>query len=159
MLAALGRYFKANGADFSLLKDKAFERSRLVLNGKAIELRESGRGKRKNKANPLTPEEEELLWSSGALGEHPAESLNHALFYTLGQHFGTRGVQEHLQMHLDDFRFVRKAGSTDIHYVEWTEGLTKPSKEGWLNHRRRATQRVFPTGTERCPVHMLEKLI
>ena len=47
MLAALDRYFKANDADFSLLKDKAFERSRLVLNGKAIELRESGRRKRK----------------------------------------------------------------------------------------------------------------
>ena len=38
MLAALDRHFKENGAEYSLLKDKAFERSRLVLNGKAIEL-------------------------------------------------------------------------------------------------------------------------
>lgn len=57
MLAALDYHFKENGADYSLLKDSfpesTFERSRLV-NGKAIELRESGKGKRKNKADPLT---------------------------------------------------------------------------------------------------------
>ena len=46
MLAALGRHFKENGADYSQLNDKALEHSRLVLNRKAIELRASGRGKR-----------------------------------------------------------------------------------------------------------------
>lgn len=114
MLAALDYHFKENGADYSLLKDSfpesTFERSRLV-NGMAIELRESGKGKRKNKADPLTLEEEELLWCSDALGVQSPESLNCALFYTLSQHFGTRGVQEHLQMRR--MREVSGAGDTE----------------------------------------------
>ena len=159
MLASLDRHFRANGASYSLLKDKAFERSRQVLNGKAIELRESGRGKRKNKADPLTPEEEELLWETSALGSATGESLNHSLFYTLSQHFGTRGVQEHLQMRLEDFRFVRKAGTAEVEYVEWTEGLTKTRQGGLVKQSRRVTQRVFPSGNDRCSVRMLELLI
>ena len=79
MLASLDRHFRENGAPYSLLKDKAFLHSRQVLNGKAIELRESGRGKRKNKADPVTAEEEELLWASGALGCDNPESLNHSV--------------------------------------------------------------------------------
>ena len=68
MLASLDRHFRENGAPYSLLKDKAFERSRQVLKGKAIELRESGSGKRKNKEDPLTAEEEELLWGEWCIG-------------------------------------------------------------------------------------------
>ena len=93
------------------------------------------------------------------MGDHSPESLNHVLFYTLSQHFGTRRVQEHVQMHLEDFRFVRKADSTDIHYVEWMKGLTKTRQGGLVKSRRQVPQRVFPTGTERYTVHMLEKLI
>ena len=131
MLASLDRHFRENGAPYSLLKDKDFVHSRQVLNEKAIELRESRRGKRKNKADPVTAEEEELLWESGALGCNNPESLNHSVWYTLSQHFGTRGVQEHLQMNLEDFRFVRKPETTDVEYVEWTEGLTKQGREDW----------------------------
>ena len=71
------RHFRENG------KDKAFVRSHQVLNGKAIELHENGRGKQKSKADPATAEEEELLWESGALGCDNPESLNHSLWYTL----------------------------------------------------------------------------
>ena len=131
MLASLDRHFRENGAPYSLLKEKAFVRSHQVLNGKAIELRESGRGKRKNKVDPVTAEEEELLWESGALGCDNAEKQNHSLMYTLSQHFGTRGVQEHLQMNLEDFRFVRKPGTNDVEYMERTEGLTKQGREDW----------------------------
>ena len=85
MLASLDRNFRENGALYSLLKDKAFVRSRQVLNGKAIELRESGRGKRKKKADPVIAEEEEQLWETGALGCDNPETLNHSLWYTTRQ--------------------------------------------------------------------------
>jgi len=62
MLASLDRHFQEKGLPFSIRKDKAFEASRRTLNGKAIELREAGLGKRKNKADALTEEDEEKLW-------------------------------------------------------------------------------------------------
>ena len=39
------------GSQFTILKDREFETSRKIFDGKAIELREGGIGKRKNKAD------------------------------------------------------------------------------------------------------------
>ena len=61
MLAALDRHLHENGAKFSIVKDQDFEESQKLLNGKAIDLRQQGKGKRKNKADALTPSEEEQL--------------------------------------------------------------------------------------------------
>ena len=98
MLASLDRHFQEKGLLFSIRKDRPFEASRQTLNGKAIELREAGLGKRKNKADALTEEDEETLWRTGVLGGESRTSLNHAMFYVLSQQFGTRGCQEHNQM-------------------------------------------------------------
>ena len=57
MLASLDRHFQEKGLPFSIRKYKPFEASRRTLNGKAIELREAGLGKRKNKADALIEEE------------------------------------------------------------------------------------------------------
>ena len=54
MLSAMDRYLREKGQEYSILKDKMFDSSRKVLNGKAIELREKGMGKQKNKSDPLT---------------------------------------------------------------------------------------------------------
>ena len=60
MLSAIDRYLKEKGREYSILKDKMFDNCRKVLNGKVIELREKGMGKRKNKSDPLTSDEEQL---------------------------------------------------------------------------------------------------
>ena len=61
MLSAIDRYLREKEREYSILKDKMFDNCRKVLNGKAIELREKGMGKRKNKSDPLTSDEEEQL--------------------------------------------------------------------------------------------------
>jgi len=63
------------------LKDKQYETSRRILNGKAIELREHGFGKKKNKSDALTAEEEEQLWQKDVLGSHDPISLNYTIFF------------------------------------------------------------------------------
>ena len=90
MIACLDRHLREHGAIYSILKDKSFETSRKTLEGKAIEL---GKGKQKMKADVITEVEDELLWEKGALGCSNAKKLNRTVFYTLRQHFGTRGCQ------------------------------------------------------------------
>ena len=46
----------------------------------------------------LSDEDEEALWSSGALGDDNPSVLNHTIWFILSRQFGTRGVQEHIQM-------------------------------------------------------------
>jgi len=52
MLSALDRHLKDKGQEYSILKDKRFDSCRKALNGKAIELRKKGMGKKKNNYNP-----------------------------------------------------------------------------------------------------------
>ena len=86
MLAALDRYVREN-CTYSILKDKEFEGSRRVLNGKAISLQHKGKGKRPNRADIVTSEEEDILWKI-VLGLEDPTSLNYRTFFLLGQHFG-----------------------------------------------------------------------
>ena len=54
MIAALYRYLIEKGYKFSIIRDREFHSSKQVLEGKARQLRQSGMGKRPNKARSLT---------------------------------------------------------------------------------------------------------
>jgi len=117
MLAALDRHLRQAGAKFSIIKDREFDECRKTLNGRAVVLREGGLGK-KMKADVLTLEEEEQLWTKDVLGGNNAVSLNHTVFFMLSQQFGTRGCQEHHQLCIEDLEFVHDPQGK-IMYVEW----------------------------------------
>ena len=159
MLGALDRHFRNAGHEFRIIKDKEFAECRQVLNGKAIELREQGKGKRKNKADIVTEEEEEIMWSKGVLGDTSPASLNYTVFYTSSQQFGTRGRQEHHQIRIEHLKFIKNAVTGETEYIEWTEGLTKTRQGGLSKKQRRVPQRMFAVGGDRCPVGILEKVI
>ena len=75
MQPALNRHLKEKGYSFSIIKDREFFNYRKVLEGKARELRNEGKGKLPNKSRSLTREEEEALWESGQLGNSSPRSL------------------------------------------------------------------------------------
>ena len=62
-------YLKDKNYPLSIVRSREFHNSQEILNGKAISLRQQGKGKRPNKAQPLTPEEESALWKKGQLGD------------------------------------------------------------------------------------------
>ncbi len=158
MLAALDRFLREKGCCHSILKDRTFEGCRKLLNGKAIELREMGMGKKKNKADALTEIEEEQLWSRGALGDSSPKILNYTVFFILSQQFGTRGCQEHHQICIEHLKFVRDPTGKAL-FVEWVEGITKTRQGGLSKTERRLPQRMFSNGNDRCPIRFLELLI
>ena len=159
MLAGLDRFFRDNGKTFSIQIDKEFERSRRkVLNGKAIELRELGKGKKPRRAHALTEQEEELLWEK-VFGCHTAESLNYTVYYTVSQQFGTRGCLEHHQIRIEDLKWVKDPDTGCTIYIEWTEGITKIRRGGLQKAKRTLKQRMFATGGPRCPVGIMEAMI
>lgn len=56
MLAALDRYLKEHDYKYSIIRDREFHQSQLVLEGKVKCLRRQGKGKRSNAADALTTE-------------------------------------------------------------------------------------------------------
>ena len=158
MLSAMDQYLRNKGREHSILKDKRFDSCRKVLNGKAIKLREKGMGKRKNKSELLTSDEEEKLWQLKVLGGKGPKSLNYTIFYLISQQFGTRGYQEHHQLRIEDLKFVHDPSGSTI-YVQWVEGLTKTRQGGLNKTEQRLAQKMFPHEGSRCPVKFLELLI
>lgn len=158
MQTALNRHLREQNYSHSILNDKDFQKSRKVLNGKAIELQEEGKGKRPRKADPLTENDEEQLWSSGVLGSENPVSLNYTMFFLFSQHFGTRGRQEHHQIRIEDLRVVRDSSGKTTH-VEWIEGPTKTRQGGLRKRPRSVTQKLTKTGGSRCPIKFFEQLV
>ena len=158
MLSPIDQNLREKGREYSILKDKIFDNCRKVLNGKAIELREKGMGKFKNKSDALTSDEEEQLWKLKLLGSNNPKSLNYTIFYLISQQFDTRGCQEHHQLRVEELKFVCDPSGRTL-YVEWVEGLTKTRQGGLSKTERRLPQKMFAHGGSRCPVKFLELLI
>ena len=71
------------------------------------------------------------------------------MFYTLKQHFGTRGHQEHHDIRIEELKVVKLPnGETD--YIQWAEGLTK-TRKGGLSKPARIEQRMFAVGGSEVP--------
>ena len=95
-----------------------FAGSREVLNGRAISLKEQGKGKMKRKADSISDEDEEAMWESGVLGHSSPKSLNQTIFFQILQHFGTRGCQEHHQINMEDLKIVSNPITGKVEFVE-----------------------------------------
>ena len=121
-------------------------------------MREHGYGKKKNKSDALTPEEEEQPWQKDVLGSHDPINLNYTIFFQFTQHFGTRGCQEHHQLKVEDLKFVcGKSGK--LVSVDWVEGSTKTRPGGLTKTDCRLPQRLFSQGGERYPFMFLQLMI
>ncbi|XP_065918766.1 uncharacterized protein KIAA1958-like [Dysidea avara] len=157
MLASLNRHIKEK-CGYSILSDDDFILSRKVLNGKA-KLQQRGKGKRPNKADPITSEEEDILWET-VLGKMNPVSLNYTMFFLISQHFGTRGRQEHHQIRIEDLHISRAHGiDGKINVIKWMEGPTK-TRQGGLNKKpRMITQKFFRIDGKKCPVAAYELMI
>ena len=157
MLAALDRFFQNSGWKYSIAKDRKYIESRKVLNVKATELQEHGKRKWKNRVDPLTEDEEELLWEKDVLGDANPVSLNHTVFYVLSQHFGTRGRQEHHQIPVEGLKLWRMHWLfTSFTQITGLKELQRHANEGWLK-KRRVPRQAYATGGIRCP--LLKKLV
>ena len=104
MLRALNHHLHDSGCAHRINYEQ-FLGAKRVLNGKAIDLCEKGKGKIKRKADPITDEEEEQIWAAKVLGSESPRSLNFTVWYLL--QFGTRGCQEHHQLCVQDLKFVK----------------------------------------------------
>ena len=80
---------------YSLLTSRHFMNSRNVLEGKAILVREQGKGKRLNKSCSFRHGQKEQLWQPGQFGYHSPMSVTNTLWWLFTLHFGVRGHRKH----------------------------------------------------------------
>ena len=111
-------------------------------------------GKRPNASEALTIEEEEMLWDLGRLGKSSPTVLLHTMWFFNIQFFGLRGVQEHTNMRMEQFKRRKDENGND--FIEFLEDPTK-CRGGGLKAKKRAREaKMFAAGGARCPLEYFD---
>jgi integrase len=141
---------------YDIVKAPEFKTSRDVLAAKRRELKQRGKGNRPNKAEPLTENEEEQLWTSGTMGLHSPESLFNMVWYLNTKLLGFRGSHESKQLKWGDIQ-LQTSEHSESEYLEFTERETK-TRTGNSAHTRTFTPKIYPSeNPDRCPVAAYKK--
>jgi hypothetical protein len=98
IVASIDRYLRPNNYGNSMKKGDAFDQARRVLTAKTMDLKQMGKGNEPNKAQPLTDDEVDKLYTTGKMRMHNPDALLRMLWIQNTVHFGMRTVTEHVNM-------------------------------------------------------------
>ena len=150
--AGLQRHVRATGkASIDIFKDGEFAEFRACLDAEMKRLQRNGLGSRTKKAEPLSEEEEETLWSKGILGKHSPQALVYTLLFMSGLYFALRSGQEHRQLRAEPCQIIlhERPGERLI----W-------NTQRWSQRRKLKTNIVQhhsnPTNSDRCFVEVFK---
>ena len=90
MLGSFSRHLQEAKYPIKVMEGHAFKDTRDVVYTRLRELTSNGKGRLPNKAQPLSYEEEELLWEKGVMGSDSPVSLQNAIWWR-NNFFGLRG--------------------------------------------------------------------
>jgi hypothetical protein len=145
---AIKRKLDEIGYGFDMVKSSEFKTSKKVLEARRKDLKQSGKGNRPNKAEPLSVADEEKLWQIGQLGMHSPESLYNTVWYYNAKLFGFRGCQEARNLKWGD---IELCTSDNGEFLEYNERATK-TRCGNSGHIRSFKPKIFATGGDKCPI-------
>ena len=96
IISGIQRFLRWNRKpQIDLFKDAEFADFRVCLDSEMKRLQRGGLGSKKKKAEPLTAEEEELLWTKGLLGSGSPQALLDTMVVMNGIYFALRSGSEH----------------------------------------------------------------
>ena len=130
------RFLRWNGwptVDF--FTDAEFIDFRATLDGEMKRLQAQGIGSKKKQAEPLTEQEEEILWEKGVLGDATPQTLLDTIVFMNGLYFALRSGSEHRALRFEppQIEVVEREGERP--YLLYTEDTSK-NRPGGLKGRR-----------------------
>ena len=119
----------------TFFKDAPFAEVRMSLDTEMKRLQRCGLGSKRKKAEPITSEEEEVLWQKGILGSSNPQLLVDTMLYMSRLYFALRSGGEHRQLrfHQSQSQLVEWPGERS--YSQYTEDISK-NQQGCLNKRK-----------------------
>lgn len=136
LVCCFKRHYEANGVHSINpldVSDPRFGGFRQSLDAEMQRLHTKGLGTKKKQAEPITEDEEAILWSSGQLGCHSARALQNTVYFYNCKVFGLRSYDEHhglqckqFQKDVDEFCNV---------YLMYTDQGSKTNRGG-LKHMK-----------------------
>ena len=125
------RHIRQSGRpEVDFFKDPMFSNFTATLDSEMKRLRSLGFGSKKRQAEPLTEEEEELLWSTGQLGDHNPQALVDTMLYMNGIYFALRSGQEHRNLRFEPPQIELFELQGQRAYLRYTEDISKNNPGG-----------------------------
>ena len=104
-----------------------------VLDSEMERLKSKGIGVVVKRAEPIDKREEEILWSSGILGDSSPQSLLDTVIFMCGYCLALRSGQEHRDLQSSQLEIIERDGGKVLRY---TENVSK-NNPGGLKHRKK----------------------
>ena len=99
LVCGIMRFLRQSGQpQLDFFKEDVYAGFRSSLDGEMKRLQSKGIGSASRQAEPLTVEEEEMLWQRKVLGDHNTQSLFYMVFFMIGFYFALRSGDEHRQL-------------------------------------------------------------
>ena len=144
--------------DLDIFKDSSFEYFRTVLDSVLKDLRQSGVGLKKKRAEVITEDLEEKMWNENVLGDDTPEKLLHTLIFCFGLNFALRSGHEHRKLRPDMLSL--KEPPNAIAYLLYTESGSK-NRQGGLKERKVPNKVIKyfanDTNPSRCGIQLYKK--
>ena len=122
------RYVRDVRPHVNFFKDADFDGFKRTLDGEMKRLRSTGLGVRPKRAEPITVNEENLMWEKGLLGSDSPQVLLHTMVYLCGLNFALRSGQEHRDLQLSQIELVEHTDQPP--YLVYTENISKNNRGG-----------------------------
>ncbi|XP_063442151.1 uncharacterized protein LOC134722460 [Mytilus trossulus] len=133
----LQRYLRENGRPeiFFLPKNTStFSTFQKALDARMKELTHDGIGIHKKRADPVSIDDEKILWEKGIFSMTTSEGLSFAVFYYNCKLFGFRGMDEHRDLDVSQYKIL----------IDYTQnkrclkffGRVSKNVQGGINHRK-----------------------
>ena len=95
--------------------------------------------KREVISGPLTPENEELLWEKGLLGDSTPQALLDTMIFYNGIYFALRSGDDHRQLRFNSSHVEK---SEERPYIKYVEDVSK-NRPGGIKRRKIKPKIVF----------------
>ena len=126
IVSGIQRYLRWNGnPGIDLFKDACFADFRMCLDSEMKRLQRAGLGSQKKKAEPLTEDEEELLWNKDLLGCKTPQALVDTILFMNGVYFALRSGSEHRQLRSEPCQIQVIEVEGQRSYLKYTEDISK----------------------------------
>ena len=160
-MCGIMRYLRWNGhPKIDFFVDDDFSQFKASLDAEMKWLQSSGKGTKKRQAEPLTLEEEEVLWEKGLLGDATPQTLLDTMLFYNGMYFALRSGDEHrqLRLHSSQIELVEQDGERP--YLKYVKDISK-NRPGGIKGRKITPKVVYhhanDTRPERCFVQLYKK--
>jgi hypothetical protein len=147
---------------WSFFKDSEFAEFRRVLDAEMKLSAREGNARPAKRSNIISFEDEEILWTSGALGSSNPRQLLNTLIYLLGTHCALRAASEHRALKFGVQSQLKIECVDGEEVLQYTECVSKAKnfrlKQSRMEHKQTIVHKNKKQH-ERCPIEIYKKYL